>query len=136
MSLSLPAPSLSFSPSTSLYRANPATIVPLIVRLSLSPRAFLPVPLSVSPPSVPLSVSPPSLSLPLHFAKQPQIILLKEGTETSQGKAQLVSNINTCTAIPDVFRTTLGPRGMEVVQANGIVLDILKTLHKDNLAMI
>lgn len=27
---------------------------------------------------------------------QPQIILLKEGTDTSQGKAQLVSNINAC----------------------------------------
>ncbi|CAH2053993.1 unnamed protein product [Thlaspi arvense] len=44
---------------------------------------------------------------------QPQIILLKEGTDTSQGKAQLVSNINACTAIGDVVRTTLGPRGMD-----------------------
>ncbi|XP_008231336.1 PREDICTED: T-complex protein 1 subunit eta [Prunus mume] len=44
---------------------------------------------------------------------QPQIILLKEGTDTSQGKAQLVSNINACTAVADVVRTTLGPRGMD-----------------------
>ncbi|RWR90698.1 T-complex protein 1 subunit eta [Cinnamomum micranthum f. kanehirae] len=44
---------------------------------------------------------------------QPQIILLKEGTDTSQGKAQLVSNINACTVIADVVRTTLGPRGMD-----------------------
>ncbi|AEE75106.1 TCP-1/cpn60 chaperonin family protein [Arabidopsis thaliana] len=44
---------------------------------------------------------------------QPQIILLKEGTDTSQGKAQLVSNINACTAVGDVVRTTLGPRGMD-----------------------
>ncbi|CAL5401595.1 unnamed protein product [Camellia sinensis] len=45
--------------------------------------------------------------------QQPQIILLKEGTDTSQGKAQLVSNINACAAVADVVRTTLGPRGMD-----------------------
>lgn len=45
--------------------------------------------------------------------QQPQIILLKEGTDTSQGKAQLVSNINACTAVADMVRTTLGPRGMD-----------------------
>ncbi|KAL2457250.1 T-complex protein 1 subunit eta [Abeliophyllum distichum] len=44
---------------------------------------------------------------------QPQIILLKEGTDTSQGKPQLVSNINACMAVADVVRTTLGPRGMD-----------------------
>lgn len=45
--------------------------------------------------------------------QQPQIILLKEGTDTSQGKAQLVSNISACTTVADVVRTTLGPRGMD-----------------------
>lgn len=45
--------------------------------------------------------------------QQPQIILLKEGTDTSQGKAQVVSNINACMAVADVVRTTLGPRGMD-----------------------
>lgn len=45
--------------------------------------------------------------------QQPQIILLKEGTETSQGKPQLISNINACMAVADVVRTTLGPRGMD-----------------------
>lgn len=39
--------------------------------------------------------------------------MLKEGTDTSQGKAQLISNINACTAVADVVRTTLGPRGMD-----------------------
>ena len=43
---------------------------------------------------------------------QPQIVLLKEGTDTSQGKAQLISNINACQAVVDVVRTTLGPRGV------------------------
>lgn len=44
---------------------------------------------------------------------QPQIILLKEGTDSSQGKPQLISNINACEAITDAVRTTLGPRGMD-----------------------
>ncbi|XP_062229633.1 T-complex protein 1 subunit eta-like [Phragmites australis] len=44
---------------------------------------------------------------------QPQIILLKEGTDTSQGRAQVVSNINACTAVGDTVRTTLGPCGMD-----------------------
>ncbi|XP_074114689.1 chaperonin containing TCP1 subunit 7 [Cotesia typhae] len=52
---------------------------------------------------------------------QPQIILLKEGTDVSQGKAQLVSNINACQQVVDAVRTTLGPRGMDklIVDANG-----------------
>lgn len=48
-----------------------------------------------------------------NFGMQPQIILLKEGTDTSQGKPQLISNINACMAVVDTVRTTLGPRGMD-----------------------
>ncbi|KAJ1525867.1 hypothetical protein ONE63_009059 [Megalurothrips usitatus] len=44
---------------------------------------------------------------------QPQIILLKEGTENSQGTSQLLSNITACSAVVDAVRTTLGPRGMD-----------------------
>jgi len=44
---------------------------------------------------------------------QPQILLLKEGTENAQGKQQVISNINACCAIVDAIRTTLGPRGMD-----------------------
>ena len=44
---------------------------------------------------------------------QPQIVLLKEGTENTQGKQQVISNINACSAIVDAIRTTLGPRGMD-----------------------
>jgi len=44
---------------------------------------------------------------------QPSIILLREGTDTSQGKPQLISNINACNAVVDTIRTTLGPRGMD-----------------------
>lgn len=50
---------------------------------------------------------------------QPQIILLKEGTDTSQGKGQLISNINACTAVADTIRTTLGPRGMDKLVFDG-----------------
>ncbi|XP_037942661.1 T-complex protein 1 subunit eta [Teleopsis dalmanni] len=52
---------------------------------------------------------------------QPQIVLLKEGTDTSQGKPQLVSNINACQTIVDAVRTTLGPRGMDklIVDSSG-----------------
>eukprot|EP00037_Helgoeca_nana_P020557 m.204306 g.204306 ORF g.204306 m.204306 type:complete len:563 (+) comp25314_c0_seq1:59-1747(+) len=49
---------------------------------------------------------------------QPGIILLREGTDTSQGKAQLISNINACQAISDTIRTTLGPRGMDKMIVN------------------
>lgn len=41
------------------------------------------------------------------------ILVLKEGTDSSQGKPQLISNINACQAIVDAVRTTLGPRGMD-----------------------
>ncbi|XP_011176434.1 T-complex protein 1 subunit eta [Zeugodacus cucurbitae] len=52
---------------------------------------------------------------------QPQIVLLKEGTDTSQGKPQLISNINACQSIVDAVRTTLGPRGMDklIVDSTG-----------------
>lgn len=52
---------------------------------------------------------------------QPQILLLKEGTEDSQGKPQLISNINACQTVAEAVRTTLGPRGMDklIVDRNG-----------------
>ncbi|XP_042207564.1 T-complex protein 1 subunit eta-like [Homarus americanus] len=50
---------------------------------------------------------------------QPQIILMKEGTDSSQGKPQLISNINACAAVVDAIRTTLGPRGMDKLIVDG-----------------
>ncbi len=44
---------------------------------------------------------------------QPNILVLKEGTENRQGKEQVISNINACQAIVEVVKTTLGPRGMD-----------------------
>ncbi|CAM9369709.1 unnamed protein product [Ectocarpus fasciculatus] len=56
----------------------------------------------------------------MNTAFQPQIILLREGTDTSQGKGQIVSNINACMAVAETVKTTLGPRGMDkLVYTNG-----------------
>ena len=52
-------------------------------------------------------------------AFQPQIILLREGTDTSQGKGQIVSNINACQAVAESVKTTLGPRGMDKLVCDG-----------------
>lgn len=44
---------------------------------------------------------------------QPRVVILKEGTDSSQGKGQLISNINACEAVVTILKTTLGPRGMD-----------------------
>ena len=43
----------------------------------------------------------------------PRIVILKEGVDSSQGKAQLLSNINAVEAVCGILKTTLGPRGMD-----------------------
>ena len=55
----------------------------------------------------------------MNSAFQPQIILLREGTDTSQGKSQIISNINACQAVAETIRTTLGPRGMDKLVFDG-----------------
>eukprot|EP00745_Piridium_sociabile_P001174 TRINITY_DN107191_c0_g1_i1.p1 TRINITY_DN107191_c0_g1~~TRINITY_DN107191_c0_g1_i1.p1 ORF type:complete len:559 (-),score=180.58 TRINITY_DN107191_c0_g1_i1:257-1891(-) len=67
---------------------------------------------------------------------QAPVILLKEGTDSSQGVPQIISNINACQAIADAVRTTLGPRGMDKLivsdQGKAVISNdgatILKTL--------
>ena len=43
------------------------------------------------------------------------------GTDSSQGKGQIISNINACLAVQDTIRSTLGPYGgdLMLVDANG-----------------
>ncbi len=53
-----------------------------------------------------------------HSAQQPTVVLLKEGTDTSQGKPQLLSNISACLAIAETLSSTLGPRGMDKLIVN------------------
>lgn len=49
----------------------------------------------------------------------PQIVIMKEGTDESEGRGQITSNINACQAIVDVVKTTLGPRGMDKLIHDG-----------------
>jgi len=50
---------------------------------------------------------------------KPNIILLKDGTDTSQGKPQIIANINSCQAVVGIVKTTLGPRGMDKLIQDG-----------------
>jgi len=50
---------------------------------------------------------------------RPTILLLKEGTDQSQGKGQIIHNINACQAVVDILATTLGPRGMDKLIQQG-----------------
>jgi T-complex protein 1 subunit eta len=54
-----------------------------------------------------------------HFGfQQPTVVLLKEGTDSSQGVPQLLSNIAACLAIAETLSSTLGPRGMDKLIVN------------------
>jgi len=50
---------------------------------------------------------------------RPTILLLKEGTDQSQGKGQIIHNINACQAVVTILSTTLGPRGMDKLIKQG-----------------
>lgn len=58
-----------------------------------------------------------------HLLNAP-IILLKEGVDQSQGREQIISNINACQVVVDIVRTTLGPRGMDklIHTENGVTI--------------
>jgi T-complex protein 1 subunit eta len=44
---------------------------------------------------------------------------MKDGTEESEGRGQIISNINACQSIVEVVKTTLGPRGMDKLIHDG-----------------
>ncbi|KAM3481388.1 hypothetical protein MY8738_004483 [Beauveria namnaoensis] len=48
----------------------------------------------------------------------PTIIVLKEGTDSSQGKGQIVSNINACLAVQATIKSTLGPYGGDLLMVD------------------
>jgi len=58
------------------------------------------------------------MATPQQFV-QPTILLLREGTDTSQGRGQIIHNINACQAVADILKTTLGPRGMDKLIHDG-----------------
>jgi len=70
---------------------------------------------------------------------RPPVVLLKDGTDSSQGKPQIISNINACQAIVEIVKTTLGPRGMDkLIEGNGeatitndgaTVMKLLQVIH-------
>lgn len=45
----------------------------------------------------------------------PTIVVLKEGTDSSQGKGQILNNINACLAIQETLKPTLGPFGSDIL---------------------
>lgn len=49
----------------------------------------------------------------------PTIIVLKEGTDASQGKGQVLSNINACLAVQNTIKGTLGPYGGDLLMVDG-----------------
>lgn len=58
----------------------------------------------------------------MSFSTQtPTIVVLKEGTDASQGRGQIINNINACLAIQDTLKPTLGPFGSDIliVGSNG-----------------
>jgi len=71
---------------------------------------------------------------------QPTVVLLKDGSESAQGKTHVIHNINSCQAIAEIVRTTLGPRGMDklIYNQNGnvtisndgrTIIDLLDIVH-------
>jgi len=68
------------------------------------------------------------------------LLVLKDGSETAQGKTHVIHNINACQAISEIVRTTLGPRGMDklIYTQNGkvtisndgrTIIDLLDIVH-------
>ena len=45
----------------------------------------------------------------------PTILVLKEGTDDSQGKGQVINNINACLAVQGTVKATLGPYGGDLL---------------------
>lgn len=58
------------------------------------------------------------LTSSLRSSQQPTVVLLREGTDSSQGTPQLLSNISACVAVAQTIATTLGPRGMDKLIVN------------------
>ncbi|KAK3207555.1 hypothetical protein GRF29_103g1359918 [Pseudopithomyces chartarum] len=48
----------------------------------------------------------------------PTIVVLREGTDQSQGRGQIVSNINACLAVQSTIKGTLGPYGGDLLMVD------------------
>lgn len=66
-------------------------------------------------------------------------MLLRDGTDDSQGRNQIISNVNACVAIQEILKTTLGPRGMDkmietsrdhtVTNDGATIVELLDVIH-------
>lgn len=75
----------------------------------------------------------------MSYMLTPSILLLREGTDTSQGKPQMISNINACQVLVEIVKTTLGPRGMDklihtggsvtITNDGATVINLLEVVH-------
>ncbi|KAF2444131.1 t-complex protein-like protein 1 [Karstenula rhodostoma CBS 690.94] len=48
----------------------------------------------------------------------PTIVVLREGTDQSQGRGQIISNINACLAVQSTIKGTLGPYGGDLLMVD------------------
>ncbi|KAA6378636.1 MAG: putative T-complex protein 1 subunit eta, partial [Streblomastix strix] len=74
-----------------------------------------------------------SSSSGLPFGVQPKILILREGTDQSQGIGQLIHNINVCNTLAGMIRTTLGPRGLDKLISYG---DNRSTITNDGATIV
>lgn len=82
----------------------------------------------------------------MSYMLTPSILLLKEGTDESQGKPQMISNINACQTLVDIVRTTLGPRGMDklihqgssvtITNDGATIINLLDVVHPATKIMV
>ena len=49
------------------------------------------------------------------FVSPSKLAKRNPGTDSSQGKGQVISNINACLAVQDTIRSTLGPYGGDLL---------------------
>uniref|UniRef100_A0A8D2DA05 Uncharacterized protein n=1 Tax=Sciurus vulgaris TaxID=55149 RepID=A0A8D2DA05_SCIVU len=62
------------------------------------------------------------------------VILLKEGTDSSQGIPQFGSKISACQVIAEAVRTTLGPLSMDKLIVDGRVSEVGETICEGRFA--
>lgn len=77
----------------------------------------------------------------------PTVLVMKEGSESSEGRSHMLSNIDACIAVGEAVRTTLGPRGMDklIVDSKGkatisndgaTVMNLLEVAHPAARALV
>jgi hypothetical protein len=73
------------------------------------------------PPLLCIKTNRLSTRISAHDKANPRGCWIQSGTDASQGRGQMLSNINACLAVQDTVKSTLGPYGGDllIVDANG-----------------